>query len=289
MYYFDPSEGRSGKVSKVTPLEFLYFFINNEALYSHNNYEVEYRKNLKKNYGIEVDVKTYCDRTKLSNFWFHDKKPWEYELGSKINFTQLLIDHEFYSHEVSILRKKPSQALQGIYKSEFGFSGMGIKRDFSLLKFPLVYESELERIFDFSVSRVKGVNDFIYENVVDKNFHYKGSSFDMSEYEDIILFLMKKGVDEKEASRFKKSFDFIKSKIEVDFSLDSFIYKTKSGLKVHPGCEVNLRKTMGSIFYRIWKKYLRDFDKVSFRVDKKKVEGNIISPLNQGFLVSYLV
>jgi len=288
MYYLDFYEPFGQRTRWNSLFDYLYFFIEQAPLYTQNNFSDEYLQYLNIEFGVEPSFRKLRPFHQFNNYIYFNNEQENSRFHSKDYFFTFLKEKSYYEHEAFITYKdlkKPGY----IYKMLTGFSGRGIFEDF--IKDSMIVEKKLNRVVDFSIFFKDG-EFIIYENIVDKTFHYKGSIFDKETIKNPKLFLKRKNVASDKIESFlvvlQESLEFV-SKESNGFSIDYFIYESDSGLRIHPGCEVNDRKTMGYLFYQILLKIFPNSVKGVFSLDKVIPDRGVrLSPLNATFPVSYL-
>ncbi len=288
MYYLDFYEPFGTNTRWNSLFDYLYFFIEGSEFYTRNNFSEEYVKYLDDRFSIKAKFRKRRPYHQFKNFIYFNDKQANSLLHSKEPFFKFLKKQGYFYHEAFITNESLDRPGY-IYKMLTGFSGRGIFEDY--MKDTMIVEKKLDRVLDFSIFFHNG-ELIIYENIVDKTFHYKGSVFDKSNLYDPKAFLHEKSVSGPVIDDFLKilqtSISFV-SGISNGFSIDYFIYRSDGGLRIHPGCEVNDRKTMGYLFYQVLLRHFPKSSKAMFSLEKKIPEKGVrLSPLNATFPVHYL-
>ncbi len=288
MYYLDFYEPFGSNTRWNSLFDYLYFFIEDEPFYTTNSFPDEYIEYLDQEFDIKASFRKMRPFHQFKNYIYFNDQQANSIFHSKEPFFSFLINEGFYEHEACITENNLEKSGY-IYKMLTGFSGRGIFENY--MKETMIAEKKLDRVIDFSIFFKDG-ELIIYENKVDKTFHYKGSVFDLETIHNPELFLKKRNVSEYIIKNFlivlQTSLSFVNSKSN-GFSIDYFIYRSDSGLRIHPGCEVNDRKTMGYLFYKILLKNFPKSKKAKFSLDKEiPEEGVRLSPLSATFPVYYL-
>ncbi len=287
MYYLDFYEDFGVNTKFNSLFDYLFFYLENEPLCTSRIYPDEFFQRLKNDWNIQASIKSSSKGVK-NYIYFNDQQRVS-ELSSKKIFFDFLFKNKFFDHEVGISsesQKEPGDK-RFIYKKYRGFSGKGISR---IKKEECIFEEELDRIADFSIFYKNG-SYIVYENKVDDNFQYKGTLFDKESLHSLSVFLNKFQIKSEKVLRFEKivesSINFLKEK-SPGFSIDYFVYKKNNEFHIHPGCEVNDRKTMGYLFYQIYKRHFFSKNKISFSIDRS-LDSNkfLLSPKEESFLVQY--
>lgn len=234
--------------------EFEYFihFLENEPLFSTKQYDPEYIKSIQSISGKEFLVEG--DPSRAKPWWcaIGDKER-DRLLHSKITSTRFALEVglEKEARLVSALNFSPKQNL--LYKMEGELSGRGhlqwtlneskIKK---LLEegHTLIEEPSRKRTRDFSALVLDANKWIFYQNLVDEKFQYKGTlliepemtSEQRVEYQLAIKALTK---------------HYLSLGADYPFSIDSYFYLEGDDEKICPVSEVNVRKTMGYVAWRL--------------------------------------
>lgn len=214
----------------------------------------------------------------------------EKELNSKIlsaRLTQLIAPQE----EIRILHS-PEDLHQNlefplVSKYPHAMSGKGVKKilsktDLENLTFPCVLEPLRNRVYDFSQFISPEGEMVTYENLVDKNFQYKGTIFHRMNQPGFWSIPWSQSFTndlterfEEELSLYRKEFEKLIPKKQKSFgySLDSFVYEEAGRLKIRTCSEFNFRRTMGWLCYELGKKLAPNASWVALRlfINKKNL------------------
>tara|TARA_Y100000780_G_scaffold232594_1_gene268508 strand:+ start:177944 stop:178897 length:954 start_codon:yes stop_codon:yes gene_type:complete len=228
--------------------EYLIHFFEDEPIFTNKKYSKAFIDHIQGLTGREF--KTTSFNKNVHNWWCEvGDLERDQALQSKITSTKFSIENGLET-EAKILDDPNTRFEEGkIYKLPGEFSGRGhlkypkdgkkIKRILSSgLK--LIEEPLRNRTVDFSSLVLSEKEVITYENLVDEKFQYKGTKlapFKVPEgYEKII----------------SMTIDFyLGLGANYPFSIDSYQYRDGDELKLAPVCEVNVRKTMGFIAYRL--------------------------------------
>ena len=234
--------------------EFEYFihFLESEPLFSTKRYDPEYIKNIQSLSGKEFLVEG--DPSRAKPWWCAiGEKENDRLLHSKITSTRfaMLTGYEKQASLVSALNFSPKENF--LYKMEGELSGRGhlqwplneskIKR---LLEegHTLIEEPLRKRTRDFSALVLNDKKWIFYRNLVDEKFQYKGTLLiepemtlaQRAEYELAIRALTK---------------HYLSLGADYPFSIDSYFYLEGDEEKICAVSEVNVRKTMGYVAWRL--------------------------------------
>ncbi len=192
---------------------------------------------------------------------------------NKVCTIKFLLETGFSQEEISFVNKNNLTELKAnyLYKYPKAFSGMGHfvyakdqKKIENLLTQGevLIQEKLHQRTMDFSTLVEGGKLLCQYENLVDDHFQYKGtiirSDFQLPE-------------------KIKTDFGFWLEKILIYtqkykgiMSIDSYLYDDGAGEKLFPVCELNVRKTMGYVAFKLKEKYFNDMPIMKMLLVNKK-------------------
>ncbi len=256
-------------------LEFFALYLSERPLFSQKNYPIEFLKSVEAITGRKCEIKKNGE---ADNWWGELRNPeLERWLNSKITSTELII-REGWAKETYILNpgdidKVLVSKTPMIAKDPFEMSGRGFKLypegidEKSLSDFKnktLILEPLLNRTHDFSHYIFPDGKSICYQNLVDQRFQYKGTLFrnwKLARVEDLGFY---SSVPEDHWKKFHLQLEKIKShysekisfsESEFGFSVDSLVYNET---EIHPLCEVNFRRTMGSLAYDLSRTYSQD-------------------------------
>ncbi len=253
--------------------EFEYLFLwleSSSCLCAKNKYSSDYLKTILKEKGEPLPPIDYFKNSN-KNWWGPlENISLEKKINSKLTSSEFAIKNDLAHRETSLvsslefIEKKvlSSSYDRWLIKSPYSFSGKDFfnfsKESFSfketknhlnrmLLESSLILEPFLQRIQDFGITvflNDPGSNFILTENIIDEKYQYKGSLYsperDISRIVDLEII-------EKISSHYKKL--GAKDQIQIDF----FTYLENSERKFYYLSEVNYRKTMGFITWKLQK------------------------------------
>jgi hypothetical protein len=257
-------------------IEFLLFFLSDRPLYSDKKYSADYLKYVEKLIGRTPQI---IKDGPFENYWgplkSYDKEKW---WNSKITSTQLMVQ-EGWCNDTHILKNETDLEKLNfnrdlLLKDPFGMSGQKFQllrcemslneRQEILLKAlaqgPLIVEPWFNRIYDFSQYLFPDGRKIAYQNLVDRNFQYKGTffnNFQSARLEDLPFYSR---ISETKWVHFRSQteviIDFYSQRPnEYGYSIDSFVYEENGQLYIRAITEINYRQTMGRITYELAEKY----------------------------------
>jgi|GEM_PF-6163299 hypothetical protein len=150
-----------------------------------------------------------------------------------------------------------------ILRTEFSVSGRGVfilRPGDDLENFMARFEKErgqqavlvspyLNRVKDFSVILSDNYEEIIYETMVDTQGHFRGVLIDNDQVNSLRAWM-----SEEDAEIFRAIFKRYKTMGANKIQIDSFFYDKGGELKIFHLAEVNARKTMGEMAYRLFKR-----------------------------------
>ncbi len=288
MYYFDFNELDKTIPSRFAHMfEYLFFFIEEDILHTPKCYGEEYFRYLKKEYNLSPKIEKLKKTSGLQNYIFFNSNQINSPFMKKSTLLKFQLENKFFDHQVRFIKNVlDSNPENMIYKKDLGFSGRGVSES---KKGAAIEEEKLNRLIDFSIFYNDG-DLLIYQNFVDDNFQYKGTIIE-SEYiksiNDFLLRFVGNSTIEDFINKLTLTIDFCK-KHTNHFCLDSFIYEKKGEKLIHPGCEVNDRKTMGYLFHEIKKNLFNLEERITFKISKNQLDGyKLLSPSNDSLLIQY--
>jgi hypothetical protein len=253
-------------------LEFLAFFLTEKPVFTNKFYSPEYLDYVERISGHRPQT---VSTGVFENYWGALKNiELERWWNSKITTTEFVIN-QGWCHHTFILKdlsdvQKVNWERDYLLKDPFGMSGqrfrviyqnMALKEKIILIENalkngPIIMEPFLDRKFDFSQYVFPAEQRISYENIVDKNFQYKGSLFSDLTRPDYKSFSFFNLIHEKEWEIYEHQVQeivnfFSKYKNELGYSIDSFIFEENEILKIRPLSEVNYRRTMGRVAYEL--------------------------------------
>ncbi len=281
--------------TKITQ-EFEYFIhlLNPEyTIFTTKFYSQEYKEFLKEFSGFELKLTT---RAKHISNWCaeYDQLTMRQKLQNKNNLAS------FLKLDVHFLKSKDELEEGFLYKYPKSLSGGGHyffpkdqKKILSLINSGevLIKEKIYKRYFDFSTLVENGKVIKRYRNFIDDYFQYKGTLIE----DDFEL-------DEELEQDYERSIEDIldySDEYKGVMSIDSFCYFENTRKHLYPACELNIRKTMGYIAFRLKEKYFNKFSNLKLllmknpnkeiqRLNLEKEIGDkviMLSPSNNRFLV----
>lgn len=275
--------------------EFEYFinYLNpNDQIFTLKDYSDEFRQRFK-----DLTSKKFLYTSEKKNV-----RPWcqsfeQVELLKKFQSKEILFHFKnlgLLKHELELISSEDQVEAGYIYKEPYSCAGMGnyeFELHFEKIKkrlknHKLIKEKKLNRFRDFSALFDNNKLLSIYENEVDKHYHYKGTligDFDLGEFR----------------SAYKEALDVISNELinyAGVYSIDSFMFTNNSQSFLQPVSEINMRKTMGYFAYRFKETYYPNFSYGKLLLVrnknfsyKKMVNCVLLSPLENNFLVFFLV
>ena len=246
-------------------LEHLFFWIKeeNQSLFTQKKYDPEYLQYITLLTSVKIKIcgpdDTSVDQCRL---WWGDvsnESQWNKEkiLNSKVNTTEvrrkLGLDHfeSIICNNQSELEEAKKKLVENfVIKEEFNFSGKGLFFNTENLKdiFPCVVEPWLRRIRDFSIF-ISDDDFYISQSQVDNKGTYKGSHIKKTFSEESKL---------KEAA--SEIWEHYKKQYDPGFlQIDSFQFLDGQELVLNTLGEINHRKSIGQIYYKIHKKFGSSF------------------------------
>lgn len=262
-------------------LEFLYLYLEDAPLYSTKKYPDEFLKHVEEISGHRPEI---VNNGKFENWWGplndldHERRINSKELSSRFIPEAILARNP---GELEILpgRKYLAKPLSEMSGRGFCVFDDGNKSELNELfkkSGTLLIEPFLDRKYDFSHYILPG-RDLAYENIVDSRFQYKGTTFrdlsnpfieSLSFYHDVL---------KEEWNQFSKVVDQIKTfyareNVNGMYSIDSFVYLEDGILKVRAITEVNVRKTMGYVAWKLSEKYAKASGWSQFLLAKSKAK-----------------
>jgi hypothetical protein len=253
-------------------LESLALFLEERPLYTHHKYAPEYLAYIHAVSGHAPQIST---NSGPENWWGPlTDLSMERTLNSKETSARL-VQNQGWCQESRIIHSPedvpellPDQ--QYLLKRPWGMSGQGFSRfdglnaipaiSQALGSGPVLLEPLLTRKFDFSHYFFPGDKVICYENLVDKKFQYRGTVFHNLNLVSVNDLSFYRKLDPAEWRRFISQLAvviqyYLQYPINFGFSVDSFVYEQAGKLSIRTLCEVNHRRTMGSVAYELASKY----------------------------------
>jgi len=193
----------------------------------------------------------------ITTYWINDFLDIENKkrLNSKIELYQFYKLHNIYS-DFEIFKYKNEKLLKGkVVKYDGGFSGNKVFFEKAPFSPPFIVEGIKKRTLDFSLLFSEG-DSYGYVNVISDKLNYKETQYRGL---DAFEFIESLDIDSKKKNKFLFDVElirkkFIKNDLRGIWSLDSFLYLEDGDIQIHPGSEINFRKTMGYLSINIAKK-----------------------------------
>lgn len=257
-------------------LEYFILWLEEYALYTTKPYEKEFLHFLE---SIKKSKVFLTQDKKNTVLWCQklDDIEKQKRLNSKLTSAKFAIQEKLAHPKTQIILTNEKIKSDFLYKDPLGVSGIGMwkgceyknKIEKRLKKTSLVAEPLLKRTFDISTCVIDN-KDYYYQNHIDEQFQYKGSTLGLN-FTDVSWF-----------AKYEKDINTIKDYyqnlgIETPYSIDSFTYKEDGKEKIYSLSEVNARKTMGYIAIMLWQKYFSQFRYCSFKLINSKKILNLVS------------
>ena len=236
-----------------------------ETIFTEKEYSLDYKRWFFRH--NQVEFKTTKAAISISN-WLgnYDQIELKRKLQNKAITLQFAANYNLGPRNFSLIHTESEVEPGFLYKYPKSLSGMGHYRYedkekiFNLINAREVMTKEklLNRIKDFSSLWIDGDLKFFYQNIVNDRFQYRGTIIDKAE-----SFLSS---HQKDA--FEAQIPLLKSWIDTYqgvLSLDSFIYKENNQEQIYYLSEVNCRKTMGYIAWKLSQKFFPDKALVKFK------------------------
>lgn len=267
-------------------LEFLAWFLEDAPLYTQKKYSSDYLAHVE---SVSSQTPEIAPSGSYHNWWGSlEDEATERVLNSKLTSTKLLLarDTHFQARIISHpheLEKVPF-SFPWLIKNPHSMAGRGFQRVNSLneVRLPkkmeqLIVEPLRNRTHDFSHFIFSNGEEICYQNMVDEKFQYRGTVFGNWREATLGNLSFYQEVSPQEWGHFQGMKSYLISayqelskdlKQQIGFSLDSFVYQEKEGLKIHAASEINYRRTMGSVAWSLAKKYAGENSWVSLRLEK---------------------
>lgn len=245
-------------------LEFLAFFLDDRPVVTSKKYSQEYFKYIE---SITGKTPHTVSEGNFENWWGTLQN---IELEKKLNSKEMSAEFNKDSYIINSLSDLPDLTGKTLLaKNPYGMSGQNFSMveegrlenlEVMLKNGKVVVEPFFDRLYDFSHYIYPNGIRVCYENVVDKKFQYRGTIFrDYTRPESDTLSFYNK-VDKAEWDKYSDTLNQIiklysTSEISTGFSVDSFVYREDSQLKIRALSEVNYRKTMGQVAFDLSVKF----------------------------------
>lgn len=246
-------------------LEFLALFLEDRPLFTTKAYSKEYLAHVKKLSGYEPRLVSYGE---YENWWGSLK---DIELEKRLNSKSF--SATFSAESTVIKAEDPIYLEEGktyLMKGSLGMSGQGIflvkKGDEDKVKKNL--ESAQDAILEPLLNRDKDFSHYIfpsgkmicYENFVNERFQYKGTLFNdlSSPTPEGLRFFSE--VNKDEWARFFEKLKRVKNiyteeSLGGGYSVDSFTFDENGKKLIRAVTEINYRKTMGLVAWKLSQKF----------------------------------
>lgn len=233
-------------------LEYFLFLLENDDVYTYKKYDNSYCSHIEK-LGGKVRITT--NKQNLKCWWgSYDNLEYQRFLNSKLTSTSLAIKNQACHPETQIINSLVNAKNNFLYKCQQGVSGKGIyqvhqqkKILYELQKASLIEEPLLDRNLDISYLHLEH-GGIVYQNNVDEYFQYRGTTIGPLA---ISPFLQKKFLSVIESVKLFMQ----EHQATAPWSLDAFTYLEKQVEKLYGISEINYRKTMGYIAYKLHQKW----------------------------------
>lgn len=261
---------RPGPAALDQALEFLFFFLSQETLWTLKKYSDFYLTYVERVTGKRPLITS----TGPYENWWGPLKNREQEKwwNSKITTSEFLIEQGLCEDTHILTAGDQLEFLKAdqtyLMKDPFGMSGqkfqilgtdMSLPEKKQLLnsaleRGPLIVESWLKRVWDFSHYIYSNGERIVYQNLVDQKFQYKGTCFQDYQHSQLKNLSFYLQISDQEWKQFETQLQrvinhFARFPNEAGFSIDSFIYEDQGRLKIRLMTEVNYRRTMGRVAF----------------------------------------
>lgn len=277
-----------------------------KALANYQKYTAGYLKQCER-FNIDLPL-LKNDHTTYDNFFWGDTSHEYVNLNSKKTSSQIaasigLDQKDRIIHGLSDLKNflDEPREINYIIRTDFSVSGRGVfilrpedgpnaflkRLEKELKGQAMIVSPYLNRLKDFSVIMSRDGDDIIYETVVDPRGKFCGVLLDHEKMNSL-----DKWMTDEDVKIYQDIFRGYQSLGAEKIQVDSFYYNDGGGVKIFHLAEVNVRKTMGEVAYRLYKRNFSSSPYFSFsllsQAQKKKKNLQYISPetSQHGLLVS---
>lgn len=258
---------------KTSKLEHIFFWLSNddEELYSEISYSADYLSFIEECRGKKVNLTN--ENKKMALPWwgnYRTKDEWEQEkkINSNLTLHKARVELELnslnskvcFTKEDAVTYKEESP-YPVLFKEMLSFSGRGLRFEISEeMTFPILAERLVQRVRDFGM-RMTEEGSYLVQNLIDRKGGYKGS------------LVRDKFEEESEVLSFgDKIFSYYKDRFSLKaLQIDSFQYLDDGVLKYQPLCEVNHRRSMGELAWKLHKDFGNNVSMVAM-VPRKKLK-----------------
>jgi hypothetical protein len=212
--------------------------------------------------GVTVKFDKYFWGDTSKNFIELNSKMTSYNVAKELGLQSL--EKKFdNTHEVmGYLRKQQDKTY--ILRTEFSVSGRGVfilppegelenlilKLEKEIGTHAVLVSPYLNRVKDFSVILSDYDEEIIYETIVDVQGNFRGVLIDNDRVNSLSAWM-----SEKDKKIYMDIFEMYRAMGADKIQIDSFFYKEGQELKIFYLAEVNARKTMGEMAYRLFKRF----------------------------------
>lgn len=260
-------------------LEFLYLYLEDAPLHSSKQYSNEFLEHVESISGVKPRI---FSQGLYENWWgplkdiSHERRVNSKEMSARfIEDSQIIYSiDELNLDRFKQYLAKPLSEMSGRGFSTFDHEHLKGVEELLKKKSPVIVEPLLNRKFDFS-HYILPDKDICYENIVDSHFQYKGTTFRNLKNPSAKSLSFYDKITDKEWSGFFKIFSTIKdtyveANVKDMYSIDSFVYLERDTLKIRAMTEVNVRKTMGYIAWKLSEKFAKNAQWSQFLLAKNK-------------------
>lgn len=247
--------GNPGPAAMNEALEFLAFYLQDLPVLSAGHYPDAYLSEIGRLTGRIPQILRSGNHR---NWWGPlEDLPRERELNSKLTSAALAQREDWSRGRIVAAREVQGMRVEEatVLKDPFGMSGRGIFlfQKGEEIRLPrssagsLILEPYLERKYDFSHFIFPDGRMICYENLIDGKFQYRGTIIRPGLGLSSLSFYP--SLQERDWAEFslrlERIRDFYGDPSPYGYSVDSFVYASGTGLRIHALAEVNFRRTMG--------------------------------------------
>lgn len=246
-------------------LEFLALYVDERPLLSQKKYSTEFLAHVESFTGHKPVIKKDGP---FENWWGElshielEQRLNSKEMSTRLNIEKGWADDTHIINEVRELKVLRDER-KYLGKNPYGMSGQNfllVGRTLPPQSYPMIVEPLLDRVYDFSHYIFPNGQKICYQNIVDKRYQYRGTIFQnytMPVVENLKFF---SEIDSSDWDKFNEALKEIiaiyqTSELKTGFSVDSFVYKENNQLKIRCLSEVNYRRTMGEVAFRLSLKF----------------------------------
>lgn len=260
-------ERKAGPRAVNQSIEFLALYLEDQPLLSEKNYSEDFLHHVRKISGRDPVI---VHDGGWENWWGELR---DISLEQRLNSKEFILPFSPESKLVTSLQELELQPEKMfLAKSPFGMSGQNFLRFSSndpekvaplLAKCQsLIVEPLYQRMDDFSHYVFPDDSTISYQNIVDQSFQYRGTLFLDHSAPELRHLSFFHEVDQTAWTRFEDELKKVKRAVREaggkgGYSVDSFTYMDDGGLRIRVVSEVNYRKTMGLVAYRLSQNYFK--------------------------------